>query len=186
MKRIVTVTLEQVRRITVRQTRGPDAATVAVVQQPSPHSDPKPKGEILKKKLLAALVFLAFTTLPALPQGPPFAAGLQKATTGSPRHPAGFVWTFTVLQDLDLDGATADELHDYVRTAVSHWRMPLAISVVAASASTRFVDEMLVSAAAGRPRPSSWSRFAKQIPWVPVTANVKVGELPVRVHPTRT
>ena len=80
MKRIVTVTLEQVRRITVRQTRGPDAATVAEVLQPSTNPAPKPKGEILKKKLLAALVFLAFTTLPAYPQGPPFAAGLQTPT----------------------------------------------------------------------------------------------------------
>jgi hypothetical protein len=35
MKRIVTVTLERVRRITVRQTRGPDAADAAVVPQPS-------------------------------------------------------------------------------------------------------------------------------------------------------
>lgn len=80
MKRIVTVTLEQVRRITVRQTRGPDAASVAAVPQPSTHPDPEPKGENLKKKLLAALVFFAFTTLPVHPQGPPFAAGLQTPT----------------------------------------------------------------------------------------------------------
>lgn len=80
MKRIVTVTLEQVRRITVRQTRGSDTATIAVATHSSTNPDPKPKGEILKKKLLAALVFLAFTALPALPQGPPFAAGLQTPT----------------------------------------------------------------------------------------------------------
>lgn len=60
---------------------------------------------------------------------PELAAGLQKATAGSPRHPAGFAWGFTNLQDLDANRATADELHDYVRTAVSHWRMPLAIAV---------------------------------------------------------
>jgi hypothetical protein len=77
MKRIVTVTLEQFRRVTVR--------TSGIVTDERPlapslqKSDPEPKGEILKKKLLAALVFLAFA-LPAHPQGPPFAAGLQAPT----------------------------------------------------------------------------------------------------------
>jgi hypothetical protein len=80
MKRIVTVTLEQVRRITIRQTRGTtDTATVAEVAHSSTNPNP-PQGEILKKKLLAALVFLAFSTLPVYPQGPPFAAGLQTPT----------------------------------------------------------------------------------------------------------
>lgn len=60
---------------------------------------------------------------------PELAVGLNKATSGSPRLPAGFGWTFTTLQDSDFDGTTADQLHDYVRTAVSHWRMPLAIAV---------------------------------------------------------
>lgn len=77
MKRVVTVTLEQFRRITVR-TSGIVADDRALTQA-LPKSDPEPKGEILKKKLLAALVFLAFA-LPAHPQGPPFAAGLQAPT----------------------------------------------------------------------------------------------------------
>lgn len=75
MKRIVTVTLEQFRRVTVRT-----SGNVADERTESPSlakSDPEPKGENLKKKLLAALVFFAFA-LPAHPQ--PFAAGLQAPT----------------------------------------------------------------------------------------------------------
>lgn len=77
MKRTVTVTLEQFRRVTVRA-----SGTVAEerTESPSlPSPNPQSKGETLKKKLLAALVFLAFA-LPAQPQGPPFAAGLRAPT----------------------------------------------------------------------------------------------------------
>jgi hypothetical protein len=69
------------------------------------------------------------TNLNGLTNAPELAAGLQSATLGSPRHPANFGWGVTELRDLDGDGTTGDELQDYVRAAVSSWRMPVAIAV---------------------------------------------------------
>ncbi|HEV7768658.1 MAG TPA: ScyD/ScyE family protein [Thermoanaerobaculia bacterium] len=68
MKRIVTITLEQFRHITVRSTKQ--------------HTDSPALRKLIemKKKLLAILTFLTFFAIPAHPQGPPFAAGLQAPT----------------------------------------------------------------------------------------------------------
>jgi hypothetical protein len=55
--------------------------------------------------------------------------GLEAATLGSPRRPAGWDWVVSGLSDLDRDGTTADELQNYVRANVSGSKMPLAIPV---------------------------------------------------------
>lgn len=60
---------------------------------------------------------------------PNMAVGLQKSTAGSPRHPSGFAWGVTDIRDTDGDGTTGDELHAFVVTAVTSWRMPLALAV---------------------------------------------------------
>lgn len=57
------------------------------------------------------------------------ANGLNTATNWSPRRPSNFAYAVTYLKDTDGDGTVADQLHDYVRTAVSSWKMPLAIPV---------------------------------------------------------
>jgi hypothetical protein len=57
------------------------------------------------------------------------ASGLNTATSSSPRRPAGFAYLVTALADTDRDGTVGDQFHDYVRTAVSSWKMPLAVSV---------------------------------------------------------
>jgi hypothetical protein len=60
---------------------------------------------------------------------PELAAGLQRATQGSPRHKAGFRWGITDLRDTDGDGTTGDQLHGYLMSAVSGAKMPIAIAV---------------------------------------------------------
>lgn len=69
---------------------------------------------------------------------PELASGLQKATVASPRHPVGFTWAVTPLTDLNRNGSSADELHNYIRTAVSHWKMPMAIAVKPNSPTSRY------------------------------------------------
>jgi hypothetical protein len=60
---------------------------------------------------------------------PALVTGLQKATAGSPRHAASFSWGITDLRDTDGDGATGDQLHNYVMSAISSVKMPVAIAV---------------------------------------------------------
>lgn len=55
--------------------------------------------------------------------------GLETATWGSPRRPAGWDWLVTRLEDTDRDGWVGDQLDAYVRSNISQSRMPLAISV---------------------------------------------------------
>jgi hypothetical protein len=55
--------------------------------------------------------------------------GLETATWGSPRRPAQWDWVVTSLEDTDRDGWVGDQLDAYVRSNISHSRMPLAISV---------------------------------------------------------
>ena len=55
--------------------------------------------------------------------------GLETATWGSPRRPADWDWLVTRLEDTDRDGWVGDQLDAYVRSNISHSRMPLAISV---------------------------------------------------------
>ena len=55
--------------------------------------------------------------------------GLEAATAGSPRRPAGWDWVVAGFGDFDNDGATGDELQNYVRANVSGSKMPLAIPV---------------------------------------------------------
>lgn len=56
-------------------------------------------------------------------------AGLEKGTAGSPRRPANWDWIVTVLWDTDGDGWVGDQLDAYVRSNISHSKMPLAIPV---------------------------------------------------------
>lgn len=56
-------------------------------------------------------------------------AGLERATSKSPRRPANWDWLVTYLRDTDRDGLYGDQLHSYVRTSISSFRMPLAIPV---------------------------------------------------------
>jgi hypothetical protein len=60
---------------------------------------------------------------------PDLAAGLNRATGGSPRHKAGFTWGITNLTDTDSNGTTADELQTYLMSAISSVKMPVAIAV---------------------------------------------------------
>jgi hypothetical protein len=55
--------------------------------------------------------------------------GLERATQGSPRRPAGWDWVVIDVRDRDNDGHTGDELQGYVRSNISGSRMPLAIPV---------------------------------------------------------
>ena len=55
--------------------------------------------------------------------------GLETATWASPRRPANWDWIVTRLEDTDRDGWVGDQLDAYVRSNISHSRMPLAISV---------------------------------------------------------
>ena len=55
--------------------------------------------------------------------------GLETATWGSPRRPADWDWIVTRLEDTDRDGWVGDQLDAYVRSNISHSKMPLAISV---------------------------------------------------------
>ncbi len=60
---------------------------------------------------------------------PELAAGLNRATSGSPRHKPGFTWGITDLRDGDGDGSTADELQAYLMSAISGVKMPIALAV---------------------------------------------------------
>jgi hypothetical protein len=60
---------------------------------------------------------------------PQLEAGLEKATAGAPRRPAGWDWVITNLRDSDGDGTVGDQLHEYLRSNVSYSKMPLAIPV---------------------------------------------------------
>jgi hypothetical protein len=60
---------------------------------------------------------------------PDMRTGLEKATAGSPRRPAGFAWVIGGLSDSDGDGQVGDELHAMVRFDISQAKMPLAIPV---------------------------------------------------------
>jgi hypothetical protein len=64
-----------------------------------------------------------------LTNAPELATGLQKATVSSPRFPADFAWGALDMRDRSGNGNIGDELQDYVRAAVSGWKMPLAIPV---------------------------------------------------------
>ena len=55
--------------------------------------------------------------------------GLEFATQGSPRRPAGWDWVVADVRDRDGDGHTGDELQGYVRSNVSGSKMPLAFPV---------------------------------------------------------
>jgi hypothetical protein len=55
--------------------------------------------------------------------------GLEAATAGAPRRPAGWDWVVTDVRDLDGDGATGDELHAFIRSNISVSRMGLAVPV---------------------------------------------------------
>ena len=55
--------------------------------------------------------------------------GLERATSGAPRRPANWDWLVTYLNDTDGDGQFGDQLHAYVRTSISNFKMPLAIPV---------------------------------------------------------
>jgi hypothetical protein len=69
------------------------------------------------------------TDLNGYTNAPELAAGLQRATIGSPRHAANFSWGVTDLRDTDGDGTTADQLHGYLMSAISGARMPVGIPV---------------------------------------------------------
>jgi hypothetical protein len=55
--------------------------------------------------------------------------GLELATSGSPRRPAGWDWVVINLTDTDRDGQVGDQLHTMVRSNISNSKMPLAIPV---------------------------------------------------------
>lgn len=60
---------------------------------------------------------------------PNLEVGLEAATSGGPRKPAGWDWVVTNVRDNDGDGTTGDELHAFVVSNVSRSRMPLAVPV---------------------------------------------------------
>lgn len=64
--------------------------------------------------------------------------GLERATAGAPRRPAGWDWVVTNLTDSDHDGTVGDQLHDFVRANVSGSKMALAIPVLPHEAGGRF------------------------------------------------
>jgi hypothetical protein len=64
--------------------------------------------------------------------------GLEAATNGAPRRPAGWNWVVTDLRDVDADGTVADQLHSFVRANVSGAKMPLAIPVKPHDAASQF------------------------------------------------
>jgi hypothetical protein len=69
------------------------------------------------------------TDINGLTNAPELEDGLEAATNGAPRRPAGWDWVVTPLRDTDGDGALGDQLQDYVRANVSGAKMPLAIPV---------------------------------------------------------
>lgn len=64
--------------------------------------------------------------------------GLERATAGSPRRPANWDWVVAYLKDTDKDGQFGDQLHAYVQTSVSKWKMPLAIPVKPHDRNSRY------------------------------------------------
>jgi hypothetical protein len=69
------------------------------------------------------------TDLNGLTNAPELEDGLEAATAGSPRRPAGWDWVVTRLEDSDADGALGDQLQGFVRSNISGSKMPLAIPV---------------------------------------------------------
>lgn len=69
------------------------------------------------------------TDVYGMTNAPELAAGLERATSGAPRRPAGWAWVVTYLRDLNRSGSTGDELQGYVRASISSSKMPLAIPV---------------------------------------------------------
>ena len=66
------------------------------------------------------------------------ANGLETATRGAPRRPAGWQWVVTPLTDSDRDGHTGDELQGFVRSNISGSKMPLAFSLKPHDPNSRF------------------------------------------------
>lgn len=64
--------------------------------------------------------------------------GLERATSGSPRRPSNWDWLVTNLRDTDRDGQVGDQLHAYVQSSVSSYRMPLAIPVKPHARDSRY------------------------------------------------
>lgn len=69
------------------------------------------------------------TDLNGRTDAPYLEVGLEKATAGSPRRPAGWNWVVINLSDTDADGQVGDQLHTMVRSNISNSKMPLAIPV---------------------------------------------------------
>jgi hypothetical protein len=69
------------------------------------------------------------TDLNGQTSAPALVTGLHKATVGSPRRAASFSWGITEIRDTDGDGATGDQLHSYLMSAISSVKMPVAIAV---------------------------------------------------------
>lgn len=84
MKRTVTVTVEQIRRVTVRSPRspGPNPPPLEPGDRDEANHPQPAKGEVMhrKKKILIGCLFTALAVLPARPQGPPLTTGLQAPT----------------------------------------------------------------------------------------------------------
>ncbi len=78
------------------------------------------------------------TNVNGLTNAPELAIGLQKATGGGARTPVNWAWAPTDLRDLDGSGSTTDELHDYVVSAISGWKMPLAFAVKPHDRNSRY------------------------------------------------
>ncbi len=69
------------------------------------------------------------TDAKGLTNAPELEDGLELATQGSPRRPAGWNWVVMDVRDTDGDGTTGDELQGFVRSNISSSKMPLAIPV---------------------------------------------------------
>ena len=78
------------------------------------------------------------TDVNGLTNAPELEDGLELATAGAPRRPAGWDWVVTPLRDADADGALGDQLQDFVRSNVSGSKMPLAIPVKPYDPDDRF------------------------------------------------
>jgi hypothetical protein len=69
------------------------------------------------------------TDINGMTNAPELRYGLEKATAGAPRRPAGWAWVVTDVRDLNGSGSTGDELQAFVQSNVSNSKMPLAIPV---------------------------------------------------------
>jgi hypothetical protein len=69
------------------------------------------------------------TDVNGLTNAPELEDGLERATSGAPRRPAGWDWVVTDVRDLNANGTTGDELQGFVRANVTGSNMPLAIPV---------------------------------------------------------